>query len=158
MFFVVVSFSPYSNFKVGAAIRLRDGSIVGGCNIENSAYSPTICAERTAACKAISSGYTEFKAVAVIGFQEEAFTTPCGVCRQFLSEFVKEDIPIYVSKPSPNRVLVTSMKSLLPMGFGLLTSWTIKTNESNFCYLIHLSFFFDIHQYWHYSNCTMLIA
>lgn len=94
---------------------------MGGCNIENSAYSPTICAERTAACKAISTGYTKFKAVAVIGFQEEAFTTPCGVCRQFLSEFVKEDIPIYVAKPTPNRVLVTSMKSLLPMSFGLLT-------------------------------------
>lgn len=113
--------SPYSKFKVGAAIRLNDGTIMGGCNIENSAYSPTICAERTAACKAISTGYTKFKAVAVIGFQEEAFTTPCGVCRQFLSEFVKEDIPIYVAKPTPNRVLVTSMKSLLPMSFGLLT-------------------------------------
>lgn len=110
---------PYSKFKVGAAIRLSDGRIVGGCNIENAAYSPSICAERTAACKAISSGYTQFKAIAVIGFQEESFTTPCGVCRQFLSEFVKNDIPIYVSKPIPSKVLVTSIASLLPMGFVL---------------------------------------
>lgn len=111
--------SPYSKFKVGAAIRLINGSIVGGCNIENAAYSPSICAERTAACKAISNGYTQFKAIAVIGFQEDAFTTPCGVCRQFLSEFVKNDIPIYVSKPNPSKVLVTSIASLLPMGFVL---------------------------------------
>lgn len=116
---VIYHFSPYSNFKVGAAIRLADDSIVGGCNIENAAYSPSICAERTAACKAISSGYTQFKAIAVIGFQEDAFTTPCGVCRQFLSEFVKSDIPIYVSKPKPTKVLVTSIASLLPMGFVL---------------------------------------
>lgn len=112
-------FSVYSNFKVGAAIRLLNGTIVGGCNIENSAFSPTICAERTAACKAISTGHTEFKAVAVIGPQGEAFTTPCGVCRQFLSEFVKNDIPIYVTKPNPNQVLITSLKSLLPMSFNL---------------------------------------
>lgn len=111
--------SPYSKFKVGAAIRLADDSIVGGCNIENAAYSPSICAERTAACKAISSGYTQFKAIAVIGFQEDAFTTPCGVCRQFLSEFVKNDMPIYVSKPKPSKVLITSIASLLPMGFVL---------------------------------------
>lgn len=98
---------------------MADDSIVGGCNIENAAYSPSICAERTAACKAISSGHTKFKAIAVIGFQEDAFTTPCGVCRQFLSEFVKNDIPIYVSKPKPTKVLITSMASLLPMGFNL---------------------------------------
>lgn len=104
---------------MGAAIRLTDGTIVGGCNIENAAYSPSICAERTAACKAISNGYTHFKAIAVIGFQENSYTTPCGVCRQFLSEFVKSDIPIYVSKPKPSKVLITSIASLLPMGFVL---------------------------------------
>lgn len=109
---------PYSNFKVGSAIRVSDNSIVGGCNIENSAYSPTICAERTAVCKAISSGFIDFKAIAVIGYQEKSFTTPCGVCRQFLSEFCKDDIPVFVTKPNPTRVLVTSLKSLLPMSFG----------------------------------------
>lgn len=104
---------------MGSAIRVSDGTIVGGCNIENSAYSPTICAERTAACKAISSGFIDFKAIVVIGYQEKSFTTPCGVCRQFLSEFCKDDIPVFVTKPDPSRVLVTSLKSLLPMGFGL---------------------------------------
>lgn len=104
---------------MGSAIRVADGSIIGGCNIENSAYSPTICAERTAACKAISAGNIEFKAVAVIGLQEKSFTTPCGVCRQFLSEFAKADIPVYVTKPEPERVLVTSLSRLLPHSFSL---------------------------------------
>ncbi|XP_055302769.1 cytidine deaminase-like [Sitodiplosis mosellana] len=111
------SYSPYSKFKVGAAIRVGDGSIISGCNVENAAYSPSICAERTAACKAISTGHSEFKAAAVVAFQQDSFTTPCGVCRQVLSEFAKEDIPIYVAKPSPVRVLVTSIKSLLPHSF-----------------------------------------
>lgn len=111
-------YSPYSKFKVGAAIRLDDGTIFGGCNVENAAYGPSICAERTAICKAVSAGFTEFKAVAVVAFQEQSFTTPCGVCRQFLNEFVKDkDIPIYVCKPEPNEVLVTSINTLLPMSF-----------------------------------------
>lgn len=114
-----MSFSPYSKFKVGAAIRLSNGTIVGGCNVENAAYGPSICAERTAICKAVSAGFTEFKALAVVAFQEHSFTTPCGVCRQFLNEFVKaeEDIPVYVCKPEPNTVLVTSINALLPMSF-----------------------------------------
>lgn len=87
-------------------------------NVENAAYSPSICAERTAACKAISTGHSEFKAIAVVAFQQDSFTTPCGVCRQVISEFAKkDDIPIYVAKPSPVRVLVTSIKSLLPLSF-----------------------------------------
>lgn len=109
--------SPYSEFKVGAAIRLANGSISTGCNIENSSYSPSICAERTAACKAISEGHHEFKAIAVVAYQEKSFTTPCGVCRQFLDEFTTKDVPVYVAKPSPHQVLVTSIGSLLPMGF-----------------------------------------
>lgn len=109
--------SPYSKFKVGAAIRVSDGTIIAGCNVENAAYSPSICAERTAACKAVSSGYLEFKSVAVVAYQEKSFTTPCGVCRQVLSEFAKDDILIYVAKPAPCRVLVTSIKSLLPFSF-----------------------------------------
>lgn len=85
--------------------------------MENSTYSSTICAEQTAACKAISVGQTKFKAIAVVGHQEKSFSTPCGVCRQFLSEFVKDDIPVYVTKPLPDQVLVTSLKMLLPMSF-----------------------------------------
>lgn len=98
---------------VGAAIRLADGSIIGGCNMEISTF--TICAEQTAACKAISVGQTKFKAIAVVGQHEKSLTIPCGVCRQFLSEFVKDDIPIYVTSPSPDHVLVTSMYILFPM-------------------------------------------
>lgn len=109
--------SPYSKFKVGAALRLADGSIVGGCNVENAAYSGSICAERTCVVKAVSAGHCEFKALAVVAFQEASFTTPCGVCRQYLSEFVKTDIPVYVAKPAPTRVLVTSINELLPFGF-----------------------------------------
>lgn len=90
---------------------------MSGCNIENAAYSPSICAERTAACKAVSMGHKEFIAVAVVAYQEDSFTTPCGVCRQFLNEFCKRDMPVYVAKPSPCRVLVTSLNSLLPMSF-----------------------------------------
>lgn len=113
-----MSYSPYSNFKVGAALRTEDGQIYKGCNIENGAYSPTICAERTAAVKAISEGKLKFTACAVVAYQEESFTTPCGVCRQFLSEFAGDkDFPIYVTKPTAYRVLVTSVHKLLPMGF-----------------------------------------
>lgn len=68
-------------------------------------------------CKAVSLGYTEFKAVAVVAFQEHSYTTPCGVCRQVISEFVKDDIPVYVSKPKPSKILITSIKTLLPLGF-----------------------------------------
>lgn len=117
MFFHISYFSPYSKFKVGAALRLADGSIVTGCNVENATFSPSICAERTALVKAISEGHHSFKALAVVAYQENSFTTPCGVCRQTLSEFTTNDIPVYVAKPSPTRVLVTSLFSLLPMSF-----------------------------------------
>lgn len=110
-------FSPYSGFKVGAAIRLSNGQIVTGCNIENAAYSPSVCAERTAICKAVSEGHKDFSALAVVAYQENSFTTPCGVCRQYISEFALNDIPVYVAKPSPHRVLVTSISQLLPLAF-----------------------------------------
>lgn len=111
------SYSPYSKFPVGAALRLANGQIVTGCNIENGAYSPSICAERTALCKAVSEGHRDIKAVAVIAYQEHQFTTPCGVCRQSLMEFAKDDIPIYAAKPAAIRVLVTTLRTLLPFSF-----------------------------------------
>ncbi|KAJ6642132.1 Cytidine deaminase [Pseudolycoriella hygida] len=111
------AYTPYSNFKVGSALRTTTGEIFTGCNVENAAYSPTVCAERTAICKAVSEGYREIAAIAVIGFQEHSFTTPCGVCRQFISEFCHTDIPVYVTKPVPDRVLVTSIYKLLPINF-----------------------------------------
>lgn len=80
------AYTPYSNFKVGACILTESGKTYTGCNIENGAYSPSLCAERTAIAKAISEGETKIEAVAVVG-SGEGFCTPCGVCRQFLAEF-----------------------------------------------------------------------
>lgn len=110
-------FSPYSKFKVGAALRLANGTIKSGCNVENGAYAPSICAEQTAGTKAISEGHRDFRAVAIIADQEKSFTTPCGVCRQFLAEFVHDDMPVYVTRSTKGKVLITSLHSLLPMGF-----------------------------------------
>ncbi|XP_055916722.1 cytidine deaminase [Eupeodes corollae] len=115
------AYCPYSKFAVGAAIKTDDGSIYTGSNIENGAYSASLCAERVAVAKAISDGKRQIAAVAVVGLQEGAFTTPCGLCRQFLMEFTKTDFPIYVAKPinPPLRVLVTSINQLLPKSFKL---------------------------------------
>lgn len=86
------AYVPYSKFRVGAAVLAKNGAIYTGCNIENAAYTPTNCAERTAVFKAVSEGVTEFDAIAVCGGPGEAepedFCTPCGVCRQVLREFV----------------------------------------------------------------------
>lgn len=111
------AYAPYSKFQVGSALRTTCGRIFTGCNVENGAYSPSVCAERTAICKAVSEGYRDIAAIAVVAYQEHSFTTPCGVCRQFISEFTTTDIPVYVAKPSPVRVLVTSIYKLLPMNF-----------------------------------------
>ncbi|XP_063702005.1 cytidine deaminase-like [Culicoides brevitarsis] len=111
------AYVPYSGFAVGAALRTKSGEIVTGCNIENAAYSPSICAERCAIAKAVSEGHREFTACAVVAFQEKYFTAPCGVCRQSLIEFAEKDIPVYFAKPSPVRVLITSLFTLLPGAF-----------------------------------------
>lgn len=89
------AYSPYSKFKVGAAILTEGGDIFTGCNIENSSYGATICAERTAAVKAVSSGQAHFMAIAVVCSSGE-YAYPCGVCRQFLSEFMDKDGIIYL--------------------------------------------------------------
>ena len=84
------SYSPYSHFQVGAALLTKDGEIIGGCNIENAAYTPTNCAERTALFKAVSEGKKEFTAIAIVGGKADGpleFCSPCGVCRQALVEF-----------------------------------------------------------------------
>uniref|UniRef100_A0A1B0ACE6 Cytidine deaminase n=1 Tax=Glossina pallidipes TaxID=7398 RepID=A0A1B0ACE6_GLOPL len=115
------AYCPYSNFAVGAALRTFDDSIYTGCNIENAAFTAGICAERTAAAKAVSEGKRDFVACAVVALQEDSFTTPCGVCRQFLIEFAKKDFPLYVTKSDlpPYRVLCTSIGELLPKRFSL---------------------------------------
>lgn len=80
------AYVKYSNFKVGAALLTKSGKIFTGCNIENASYSATICAERVAFTKAISEGEKEFEAIAIVSSSED-YTYPCGVCRQFMSEF-----------------------------------------------------------------------
>src|SRR3990170_6182027 len=90
------AYAPYSNFRVGAAIRTRKGKVYTGCNIESSSYSLTICAERTAIFKAISEGEREFKAIAVAADTED-FISPCGACRQVISDLCGEIDIILVS-------------------------------------------------------------
>src|SRR5690554_6317634 len=85
------AYVPYSNFRVGAALLTSSGKVFLGCNIENVAYSPTICAERTAIFKAISEGERSFVALAVVADTDEPIS-PCGVCRQVLVEFFDEDV------------------------------------------------------------------
>lgn len=80
------AYAPYSNFKVGAALRTRDGQVFLGCNVENASFSLTICAERTAAVSAIAAGQTDWDEIVVVADTERP-TTPCGACRQFLAEF-----------------------------------------------------------------------
>lgn len=80
------AYAPYSHFKVGAALVTEDGSVYTGCNVENASYGAAICAERTAMVKAVSDGHTNFKYIAIVSSSHDR-TLPCGICRQFLSEF-----------------------------------------------------------------------
>lgn len=118
-----LSYSPYSGFQVGAALLAADGKVYTGCNIENAAFSPTNCAERTAFFKAVSEGEKEFLAIAVVGNKKEApkeeweFCTPCGVCRQVMLEFVNPDeFLIYSGKGEDIRTF--TLKELLPESFA----------------------------------------
>ena len=115
------AYAPYSGFKVGAALLCEDGKIYSGCNIENAAYTPTNCAERTAFFKAVSEGERTFQAICIVGGKEGVltdYTTPCGVCLQVMMEFCnpeKFQIILAVSKEKYQTVL---LKDLLPAGFG----------------------------------------
>ncbi len=108
------SYSPYSNFKVGAAILTEEGEIFTGCNIENAGYSPTICAERTAIVKAVSEGYKKFKKIAIVAGENGGF--PCGVCRQFIREF-SCDIEIIIAK-SEDDFKIYEFSEIFPYSFG----------------------------------------
>lgn len=115
------SYTPYSHWKVGAALLSADGKIWGGCNIENAGYTPTNCAERTAFFKAVSEGEKEFKAIVVCGGHEghvDSFCSPCGVCRQVMMEFCKPDEFIVITAKSKTEYRVQSLRELLPDGFG----------------------------------------
>lgn len=115
------SYAPYSNFHVGAALLTSEGEIYTGCNIENAAYGPSNCAERTAIFKAVSEGKKEFEAIAVVGVKNgkiENFCPPCGVCRQVLAEFCKKDFEIVLAK-STNEYKIMTLEQLLPESFSL---------------------------------------
>ena len=115
------SYAPYSNFHVGAALLTSEGEIYTGCNIENAAYGPSNCAERTAIFKAVSEGKKEFEAIAVVGGKNgkiETFCPPCGVCRQVLAEFCKKDFEIVLAK-STNEYKIMTLEQLLPESFSL---------------------------------------
>ena len=93
------AYSPYSGYKVGAALLCSDGTIYEGCNIENASFTPTVCAERTAFFKALYDGHRAFTAIAVCGGKDGVITglfPPCGVCRQVMREFCEDDFKIYM--------------------------------------------------------------
>ena len=117
------SYCPYSHFSVGAALLCGDGTVYTGCNIENGAFSPTCCAERTAVFKAVSEGKREFCAIAVCGGKESVNTTalcaPCGVCRQVLSEFCDADSFDVVLEDKSEKLIVKKLSHYLPDSFGL---------------------------------------
>ena len=114
------SYSPYSGFRVGAALLCEDGLVYTGCNIENSAYGPTNCAERTAFFKAISEGKRKFKKIAIAGGKEELISCyPCGVCRQVMMEFCDPQKFELVLALSEEDYEVRRLAELLPYGFSL---------------------------------------
>ena len=113
------AYAPYSGFQVGAALLCSDGTVFTGCNIENAAYSPTNCAERTAIFKAVSEGRRDFAAIAICGGkagQIASLCPPCGVCRQVLAEFCKADFPVYLAHKEGYKAL--TLGDLLPYSFG----------------------------------------
>ena len=112
------SYAPYSHFHVGAALLGKSGRVYTGCNVENAAFSPTNCAERTAIFKAVSEGEREFTAIAVVGGSGETLSplcAPCGVCRQVLSEFCNGDFRVILG--TPQHLQVTTLTDLLPYAF-----------------------------------------
>ncbi len=108
------SYSPYSHFKVGAAVLTKDGKVYGGCNIENSSYGLTNCAERTAIFKAVSEGEREFAALAVIA-DTDGSCSPCGACRQVIADF---RIPRIIMANLRGEVKVVTLSELLPFAFS----------------------------------------
>ena len=115
------AYAPYSGYKVGAALLCADGTLYQGCNIENAAFSPTVCAERTAIFKAVYDGHRDFAGLAVCGGKDGVITgffPPCGVCRQVMREFCKLDMPVYLVGPEGTCKEIT-LEQLLPYSFAL---------------------------------------
>ena len=115
------AYTPYSHFKVGAAVLAASGKIYTGCNIENAGYTPSNCAERTAFFKAVSEGVKEFDAICVTGGKDGVpteLTAPCGVCRQVMMEFCDPETFEIILAVSTEEYQIFRLKDLLPMGFG----------------------------------------
>ena len=117
------SYTPYSNFKVGAALLTKSGKIYTGCNIENASYTPTNCAERTAFFKAVSEGVRDFQAICIVGGKNgklTEYTAPCGVCRQVLMEFCNPKTFQIILAVDKERYEIYTLEELMPLGFGPL--------------------------------------
>lgn len=115
------SYAPYSKFHVGAALLTKKGNVYTGCNIENAAFSPTNCAERTAIFKAVSEGETEFAKIVIVGGAEEKpmeYCPPCGVCRQVMREFVSPEEFVIVLAKSVTEYTEYTLEELFPQSFG----------------------------------------
>ena len=110
------AYSPYSNYKVGAALLTSDGKIFTGCNIENGSYGASNCAERTAVFKAISEGERSFSAIAIASEDGEAVPFPCGICRQVLSEFCPPEMPVLICDGNGS-VYSAELGELIPYAF-----------------------------------------
>ena len=115
------AYVPYSHFHVGAALLAKNGTVYGGCNIENAGYTPSNCAERTAFFKAVSEGVREFDAICVVGGANKELkeiTAPCGVCRQVMMEFCNPEEFQIILAVSKEQYEIYTLKELLPLGFG----------------------------------------
>lgn len=116
------SYCPYSGFAVGAALQTKEGKIYQGCNIENAAFTPTNCAERTAFFKAVSEGEKEFCHIAIVGGKKDGvleLTSPCGVCLQVMQEFCDPDAFEVILATAEEKYEILKLRQLLPYGFEL---------------------------------------
>lgn len=116
------SYCPYSGFAVGAALKTKEGKIYQGCNIENAAFTPTNCAERTAFFKAVSEGEKEFCRIAIVGGKKDGvleLTSPCGVCLQVMQEFCDPDAFEVILATAEEKYEILKLRQLLPYGFEL---------------------------------------
>lgn len=109
------AYAPYSGFSVGAALFTTDGQIFTGCNVENASFGATICAERCAVLKAVSEGYTAFEKIAIVSSGND-ITYPCGICRQFLSEFMDDDAVVVLE--DNGNIKECTLGELMPFAFG----------------------------------------
>ena len=115
------AYAPYSHFQVGAALLTAGGKVYAGCNIENAAYTPSNCAERTAFFKAVSEGERKFSAICIVGGMNGIvveYTAPCGVCRQVMMEFCEPATFTIILAKSEHEYCIYKLEELFPMGFG----------------------------------------